>query len=103
MEFEFMGEKLRLLRSKYAVDGSLAIVVETEDGDPWASLTVNMRTLPPEGCFFVKTWSENEHITNLLRESEFFEPTGRGIPADYSTAEIWKMKEPYTIDDIPEL
>ena len=60
-------------------------------GEPYATITVNMPEIPLENEeFIVKTWSENEPITNFLRNSEFFVDTGKRV--GFQRAEVWKIR-----------
>jgi hypothetical protein len=60
--FTFDSETLRLVTGTYG-NGGLAVRILTEDGEPFATLSVRMPDddLPP-GVFRLKTWSENAAI-----------------------------------------
>jgi len=60
--------------------GPLAVILKLEDGEPLATLSVNMyrpecsrdsTDLPPD-CFYVKQWSENEELAAEAMASGLF-------------------------------
>jgi hypothetical protein len=91
--FQFMGRTCCFKGSRYANNDAPAIrVVSSETRDPMSVLTVNMPPhIPQEGEIFVKTWSENEGITSILRDSEFFRDTGKRVSNGFVEAEIWEV------------
>ena len=60
------GEIVRLVPITY-VGGNPGVRLETVDGQPYATLSVNLpgETLP-EGSFFLKDWSENRDLARAL-------------------------------------
>ncbi|HEX5093453.1 MAG TPA: hypothetical protein VFV84_12275 [Burkholderiales bacterium] len=72
--FEYMGETLVLRLSAYG-NGNLAVEAVAADGEPVATLSVNMPPYEPlpEGVFFLKTWSENERIAAAFLASGLVE------------------------------
>jgi len=61
MKLEINGEILSLVVSTYP-NGGKAVALYTQDGCPYASISVNLPTTPslPSDVFYVKDWSENE-------------------------------------------
>lgn len=60
--------------------GELAVILQCEDGEPLATLSVNMyrpdcsqssQDLPAD-CFYMKSWSENEEIAMDAASSGLF-------------------------------
>ena len=54
--------------------------------------------------FLAKTWSENEELAAAALQSGLFEDTGRRVPAGFTAAQVWRIKdiEPeYPIDICP--
>lgn len=95
--------QVRVLTATYGrSNGPLAVVLHTDDGEPLATLSVNMyrpdcsrdsRDLPPH-CFYVKRWSENEEISADALASGLFEERPDLPPAEsgYVTAPVWQLR-----------
>lgn len=83
----------RLSIEEYAVDGSPALILETVDGSPVATVTVNvsgygmMRS--EDAAFFVKDYGENSGIAAMLEDRGIIETTGglAGLPFGQRVAE----------------
>jgi hypothetical protein len=85
------------------VDGPLAVILNDEDGQRLATLSVNMggpdcsqdsRDLP-QNCFYVKRWSENEQLASEAYASGLFKLRA-DLPAAASgfvTAPVWQIAE----------
>ena len=85
---------LHVITGAYRHDGRLAVELVHEDGEPVATLSVNMPEsahLLGEGEFFAKTWSENEEIAEDALASGIFRDTGR-TSGDLVNASIWTFK-----------
>lgn len=94
--FEYCGKKLFICSSKYDNERLALVIYPTPNtrGAAYCVLTVNLpKKHLEEGEFFVKTWSENEVITNFLRKSGIFEDTGKRVLTGFVEAEVWKFKE----------
>lgn len=92
-----------VLQATYgAADGPMAIVLELANGEPLGKLSVNMylpecsqdsRDLPP-GCFYVKTYAENEVLakeaiaSGLFKLREDLRPAHSGFNA---VAPVWEL------------
>lgn len=72
---------VNVLRATYGgPDGPTAVVLQCEDGEPLATLSVNMyrpdcsqdSSELPADCFFVKQWSENEELAVEAMASGLF-------------------------------
>lgn len=72
--------------------GRLAIsLVDEEDGEPIATLTVNdPETTLRADEILVKTWSENEEIAKVMAATGWFEDTGRRVQLNHVTAQVWR-------------
>lgn len=85
--------KVILQRSFYK-EGRIAIIGVTEDGEPFATLTVN---LPESNHFlkddevFIKTWSENEEFAKSALRSGYFLKTGGRVQTGFVSAPIWLL------------
>lgn len=91
--------ELELLRAVYE-NGRLALML-TEEGLPFATLTVNLPEQPlNDGEFFVKTWSENTDVVKEIMKSGLFVDTGKVAPTGFVTAEVWKFSDPDTINNL---
>jgi hypothetical protein len=82
--------------------GPLAVVLQCADGEPLATLSVNMyepdcsqdsRNLPA-GCFYVKQWAENETIAQEALASGLFmeRPDLPVAESGWVTAPVWQLK-----------
>ena len=94
IKFVYNNEELCFKISCYLRDGAVAIIIEAVYVyETYATLTVNIPcTILEKDEILVKTWSENEPITDFLRNSEFFEDTGKRVPTGFVEAEIWRIK-----------
>lgn len=94
---------VNVLRATYgSPTGPTAIALTTDDGEPLATLSVNMyrphctedsSRLPPD-CFYVKTWAENEEIAAEALASGLFveRPDLPVASSGYVTAPAWQIK-----------
>lgn len=91
-------EMLVLLEGKYE-DDTPCVKIRSEtkpadDTDLWATLTVCLgvgkKVLEPTE-FIVKTWGENQEITDALLKSGLFIDTAKRIPTGYVVASIWQL------------
>lgn len=85
--------KVKLVADKYHT-GNLAIMGVCEDGEPFATLTVNMpqhQHLLEEDEVFIKNWSENESFAQAALISGYFIKTAKSIPTGFVKAPIWKV------------
>lgn len=80
IQFPRWGRVAVLQGTYMGPEGPTAIVLQCDDGEPLATLSVNMyrpecshdsRALPP-GCFYVKTWAENEELVDDALASGMF-------------------------------
>lgn len=95
--------RVTALRGTYqSADGPVAVRLETSDGEPLATLSVNMyrpdcshdsRDLPAD-CFFVKMWAENERLAEEAIASGLFERRDDlGVArSGFVTAPVWQIK-----------
>ena len=96
----FKPVELELRKGKYT-NGHLAIrLIETKSKEPWCDLTVCLVDAElDDGEFFVKTWSENADTTTaLIEQTDLFVNTGRIVPTGFVNANVWKFKDPTTLD-----
>jgi hypothetical protein len=94
LRFEFEGETLTLCKAAYR-DGSLAYVVQAEDGEPYTTLSVwfSESALLGPGQFYAKVWSENEELVKELLAQGLFEECGGWIESGFVHAPVWRLKE----------
>jgi len=86
-----MNEKVRLDFGHYG-NGSIAIQgYSSLTGEPMFVATVALDEIPPDGCIFLKGWSENEGIPEALRKAGIVEFTGDEIETGYVTAVVAKL------------
>ena len=82
-------EELTLVSGRYQ-NGRLAIKATNSDGEPIATLTVNMPEIElTEGQVIIKDWSENEGAMVTLRRAGLID-AGVPIPAGFCTAYVCK-------------
>lgn len=68
--------------STYANNGITELSLETPQGEPVTTVTVNLPgTRPDPGCILVKDYSENEGLLAELVTAGLLEPTGRFFPS----------------------
>lgn len=95
--------QVSVLRATYGgAKGPLAVILQCEDGEPLATLSVNMyrpdcsqdsEDLPAD-CFYVKQWSENEVIAAEALESGLFVERD-DLPkasSGFVFAPVWQIK-----------
>lgn len=93
---------VNVMRGHYGnADGPIAIALATAEGEPLATLSVNMyrpdcsrdsRELPA-GCFYVKQWGENDEIANDAIQSGLFRERD-DLPeahSGYVSAPVWQL------------
>jgi len=92
--------ELEMLKGSYT-NGRLAIML-VDGKEPFAVLTVNIPELHQQSHeFFVKTWAENEELTQaLLEQTDLFVNTGRSVPLGFVQADIWHFSDPETLDQM---
>ena len=81
------------LHEDHYQNGRVAIVANTEDGDMFGRLTVNIPDSPQrDGEIFVKTWSENKYWVPqvLIGLPEIFRNTGEKAQTGFVDADVWK-------------
>jgi hypothetical protein len=82
-------------------DGPLAIQLSTDEGEPLATLSVNMyrpecsrdSTELPADCFFVKEWGGNEDLAReAMASGLFIKRDDLGVArSGYVTAPVWQV------------
>ena len=85
--------KVRLKTGYYYGTDRLAILVDcVDDGEPYGVLTVNIPKADlATGEILVKTWSENEALSEAARNCGLFADTGRREPTGFVYAEYWEV------------
>lgn len=96
--------RVDVLRATYmGPEGPTAIVLQQPDGEPLATLSVNMyepecsldsRNLPRD-CFYVKRWAENEEISAEALASGLFveRPDLPEAESGYVSAPVWQLTQ----------
>lgn len=84
-------------------DGPLAVLLQLEDGEPLATLSVNMYRPEcshdsadlPADCFYVKQWSENEELSSEAFATGLFvlRDDLPGARSGFVSAPVWQIKE----------
>ena len=67
-------------------NGSTALVLTAQDGEPIGYATVALEELPGAGNIFVKDWNENAGILGALQQLGIVGPVIRTVPAGYVEA-----------------
>ena len=82
------GEKIRIEKANYG-NGAIALQGWTENGEPFATFSVNVverRELLKENETFMKTWSENEGMLEVLQKAGIVGPTLFKVPCGHVEA-----------------
>jgi hypothetical protein len=81
MEFSHYGKKYegKLEFSRYQ-NGNLAVQLNLDDGEPYATLSVNTGLTLADNEFVAKTYSENEGLVEQFIESGHFVPVSISAP-----------------------
>ena len=86
-------------RARYGHDQSEAwLYVDTDDGQPIATLTVCLDDPPPDGHVYIKDYSENEGVLAALIEQGMVEDTGKRVPSGWVDVPLVKV----LLDPMPE-
>lgn len=82
-------------------DGPLAVVLKTDTGEPLTKLSVNMYKPEcshdssdlPAGCFYAKTYGENDEIARLALASGMFieRPDLPKAHGGHVTVPVWQL------------
>jgi hypothetical protein len=84
------GETVNIIEARYT-DGAPAILLEDEDGGPYATFSTNFDGANlADGEVLVKTWSENDMLRQPMLDTGLFEDTGRRVPNGFVNAEVWR-------------
>lgn len=91
----YMGERVQLDFARYS-NGRTAIQLNTMEGEPWATATVNVvDQRPAKGCVFIKNYSENEGMLNWLVDNKVVRATGVVVPCGNTEANEAEILEPF--------
>ena len=66
LDTRYGGQEVRVILAQYAGGEQALLLEDAETGEPWATVSVNLKQAPPKGCVWVKGWSENEGLFDLL-------------------------------------
>ena len=86
---------IEIVTDKYRNNGALAVVLVTcIDGQLLTDLSKNLNgaSLLPEGCFYAKTYSENEEIAKVALQSGWFDEMGGSVRSGGVELPIWKLR-----------
>lgn len=92
-ELVYNGEKVRLFLGKYIHPANNALFMETMDGDPHATCSINLETEIPVGedLIFIKDYSENEGMTDFLLKNGVIEQIIGSKQSGYIYAPVAKL------------
>jgi hypothetical protein len=91
-KIEVMGEVVAVKETVYARGGT-AIVLESEQGEPFGTFSVYVPGLElDEAEFAAKTWGENFTLRQVMLDTGHFEDTGRRVETGHTVAEVWRRK-----------
>jgi len=92
--FQLFGEKVHFETSHYLQGDRITILIKNDDGEPFATLTVNIpESVLAENEVIIKNWSENKAVARVAYATGVFEDTGRTVSTGHVSAPIWKIKE----------
>jgi len=84
---------IELVLSKYNHNNNIAIQALTED-EVFGTLTTNIDEPIEKDEFFLKDWSENVWVHQVLNAfPEYFEDTGKKFNSGFVTVPVWKLKK----------
>lgn len=80
--------------TRYPQGGALAVFLESDEGDPIATFSVNLgaygvSTAPGEFC--AKTYGENADLVQPLLATGWFEVTSRSASSGHVVVPIWRL------------
>ena len=78
LNITWRGRAYAISATKYVENGNTCLVLLGPNDTVEAKPTVNIAPLPPH-LVFIKDWSENKGIAELLVKREFIRPTGKTI------------------------
>ncbi len=88
--------EFQLLFGRYEYDGSLAVMLQTLEGEPQATLSVYLDDPHTnEVSFWGKNYSENEGILDSLEGSNVVVRTGRIVYSGFAPFPEFMLCEPY--------
>ncbi|MBR3208901.1 MAG: DUF4313 domain-containing protein [Bacilli bacterium] len=73
---KLLGYEVEVLRTTYRNNGSLAVLIETTEGEPFATLTVNLASGIAEGDYAYVDTNNCEWAEKFIKENELGTPTG---------------------------
>lgn len=83
---EFEGYKLKLVKGSYAHDGTLAVTADTDKGETYGVLTVNLDTpFGPEEQFFDINMYKGDELYQILIEQDIIKPTNFHVTSGFVT------------------
>src|SRR5690242_4416867 len=93
MNFTFNGEKITVIKDYYTNNNRLAVLLRTENGEPYATLSANVPTAKLlDGEFAVKNYSGNEEIAKAAMYSGIFVDTGKRVQSGYVEMPVWRFR-----------
>ena len=96
MEFSHFGNKyegsLEYLRYQ---NGNLAVQLNLDNGEPYATLSVNTELALADNEFVAKTYSENEGLVEQFIEKGHFVPVSISAPVGFAPSQpILRLSPP---------
>ncbi len=88
---KYKNEILSFSKVQYQ-NGVLGIQVMCQEG-PFATLSTNLGVKPSEGCFWLKSWSENQQLAEFMVSNGYVVLTGKVAQAGYADAYEAKLTE----------
>ena len=90
----FLNTRCRLQFSRYA-NGRLAIQLHNDRGEPFATATINVPTMPlAEDQVLIKDYGENEGLLMALEEAGVVRTTGVRCRLGYVQADVCHLLIP---------
>lgn len=92
MKCEFAGFECIVQIITYANPPNLGIeLLDTEDGGPVATATINPNYLLPAGHVLVKNYSENEGVLQALSDAGIVVFTGSTVQVGFAEADLCRL------------
>lgn len=83
--------RLELRKGEYMANGNLAVMaISDDDGDTFATLTVNLQVSLPGNCALIDT-NNNPWAEEFLKKNKIAKPTGRCVSSGFCTFPVYEF------------
>lgn len=82
--------RVELRKGEYNIGGGLAIMIFTDEGEDFATLTVNLQVSLPGNCALIDT-NNNPWAEEFLKKNKIAKPTGRCVSSGFCTFPVYEF------------